>query len=278
MQRRTLQVTGFALLTGLAWAPAACSGSEMGQSGAKAGGSGSAGSAHTSAGTAGKSSTGGSGNSAGSNAAAGNAEGGTATAGETATAGAPLGGAGATAGEAGGPDVGAGGAAGECEAVTAEHVLASGIHVTTCTAIEYATNPPSSGEHYPVWADFGVYDFPLPRGFWMHNLEHGAVVVTYNCEGCDADIVAAKAWLAGLSPDATCAAGPARVLLVPDPELDVPWAASAWGFTLRAKCFDAVAFSDFVTAHAGGALAPEAGICTTGVDFRMDGVDTCGAK
>jgi hypothetical protein len=278
MHRRTLQITGFTLLAGLAWTPAACSGSDTGSSG----GSAAAGSSQTSAGTGGKTSpSGGTKADAGTSNNAGSPEGGSSAPAEAGAAGAPLGlgGAGGSGAEAGSPDPGAGGAVGECEAVAAQHALAPGIHVTACTPIDYATNPPSSGEHYPNWADFGVYDFPLPRGFWMHNLEHGAVVVTYSCgASCAADLAAAKAWLAGLSADATCPSGPPRVLLVPDPKLDVAWAASAWGFTLRAKCFDAAAFTDFVTAHAGGALAPEAGICSTGVDFRMDGVDTCGAK
>jgi hypothetical protein len=68
------------------------------------------------------------------------------------------------------------------------------------------------------------------------------------------------------------------VLLVPDPKLDVRWAASSWGFTLRADCFDAAAFSDFYVKHAGQPLAPEYTLCSTGFDFRAPDADTCGAK
>lgn len=166
-----------------------------------------------------------------------------------------------------------------CAAVTEQQPFVEGVHVDACTPLEHATNPPSSGNHYPAWADFGVYDFPLPRGYWVHNLEHGAVVVTYNCpQGCAEELADAKAWLAQLAPDATCPAGPTRILLVPDPLLDVPWAASAWGFTLRAECFDADTFTTFFVDHAGGSLAPEAALCGTGFDFRADGANICGAK
>jgi hypothetical protein len=179
----------------------------------------------------------------------------------------------------GGAGDAAGGTSATCDAQVAEQPLAVGTHVDVCSDIAYATNPPSSGAHYPVWADFGVYDFPLPRGFWVHNLEHGAVVVTYNCpDGCADEVARAVAWLHGLTPDALCPAGPARALLVPDPKLDARWGASAWGFTLRADCFDPAVFTAFYEARAGGAEAPEAVLCATGADLRDPSANTCGAN
>jgi hypothetical protein len=56
------------------------------------------------------------------------------------------------------------------------------------------------------------------------------------------------------------------VILTPDPKLDVPWAASAWGHTLRSDCFDRDAFESFFDAHAGN--GPEE-VCTPGTDFRQ---------
>jgi hypothetical protein len=164
---------------------------------------------------------------------------------------------------------GAGG--GVCGAVEKREELAAGLHVLECAPIAYATNPPSSGEHYPVWASYGEHDFALPRGYWVHNLEHGSVVVTYNCpEGCEDDLTAARAWLASLEPDVACGSGPARVLLVPDPLLNAPWAASSWGYTLRANCFDADTFSAFYEAHVGQPPAPEASICSPGSAIGRD--------
>jgi hypothetical protein len=40
------------------------------------------------------------------------------------------------------------------------------------------------------------------------------------------------------------------VIVSPDPTLDVPFAASAWGYTLRAQCFDRARFADFIQRHA----------------------------
>lgn len=36
-----------------------------------------------------------------------------------------------------------------------------------------------SGSHRPLWAVYGEYQF-LPRQRWIHNLEHGAVVMLYH--------------------------------------------------------------------------------------------------
>ncbi|MBI2706023.1 MAG: DUF3105 domain-containing protein [Actinobacteria bacterium] len=39
------------------------------------------------------------------------------------------------------------------------------------------SSPPTSGNHNATWADWGVYETPLPSRFQMHNLEHGGVIV-----------------------------------------------------------------------------------------------------
>jgi hypothetical protein len=120
-----------------------------------------------------------------------------------------------------------------------------------------------------VWAAFGVYEFPLPRGYWVHNLEHGAVVISYNCpDGCDADLQAAIAWFNGLPVDSSCqlqGAPQPRALLLPDPLLDVRFAASSWLHTLRADCFDEVAFDEFYESNVGHGLE---NVCSPGMDFR----------
>jgi hypothetical protein len=144
----------------------------------------------------------------------------------------------------------------------ASHPIEGAQHVPICSPITYATNPPSSGDHYPSWADYRTYDRPILRGFWVHSLEHGAVVITYNCPGgCSAEVAAAQAFIDGLPTD--CGPMARRVILTPDPDLDVRFAASAWGFTLRANCFDRDAFSSFFAAHYDH--APES-ICGGGTD------------
>jgi hypothetical protein len=61
--------------------------------------------------------------------------------------------------------------------------------------------------------------------------------------------------------------------MTPDPKLDVPFAASAWGFTLRASCFDADAFRSFATKH--NASGPEP-LCGDGIDLSTGVAAGCG--
>ena len=58
-------------------------------------------------------------------------------------------------------------------------------HVTEGSFIQYQHSPPSSGSHYPAPKDWGFYDQPVAPGYFVHNLEHGGVVVLYDCpSGC----------------------------------------------------------------------------------------------
>ena len=42
--------------------------------------------------------------------------------------------------------------------------------------------PPLSGGHNEYWADWGVYNKPIPYKHQLHNLEHGGVVIHYGTE------------------------------------------------------------------------------------------------
>lgn len=55
-------------------------------------------------------------------------------------------------------------------------------HVADISDITYNSNPPTSGKHFPVWAKKGVYDRIISDGHLIHSLEHGYVVISYNCE------------------------------------------------------------------------------------------------
>ena len=54
-----------------------------------------------------------------------------------------------------------------------------------------------------------------------------------------------------------------RVLVVPDPDLDVQFAAAAWGHMLKADCYDDDLVQAFVEDHYAG--GPE-DTCASGVD------------
>jgi hypothetical protein len=161
----------------------------------------------------------------------------------------------AGAGGSSGNSAGAGGSgSGACTFAEEAHPATSATHLVMCTPITYDSNPPSGGNHYAVWAAFQSYDFPVPAGFLVHALEHGAVVFWYNCpQGCADEVAQAQAMIDALPADDLCGGTGAarRAILVPWPELDARWAASSWGFVTKADCFDAPALSSFYTAHFG---------------------------
>ena len=54
-------------------------------------------------------------------------------------------------------------------------------HIPFGTVWDYQHNPPASGPHWPSPAAWGVHSEVLPREWWVHNLEHGGIVLLYNC-------------------------------------------------------------------------------------------------
>jgi Protein of unknown function (DUF3105) len=205
--------------------------------------------------------------------AAGASSGGASSAGASnaGAGGLPSGGTGGAGGSRAGSS-GGGGGTGECNIRIVESPPTSAIHVELCTEVAYSTNPPSGGDHYAIWAAFQTYDYPVPAGFLVHDLEHGAVVFSYNCpEGCDDEVAEVQAFIDNQPVDPLCASftAPRRVLLVPDPELPSRWAASAWGFALTASCFQSGEFGAFYTAHYG--RGPEQ-LCNDG---RLITADEC---
>jgi len=143
---------------------------------------------------------------------------------------------------------------GTCAVELANPPLEGANHTTQCGPVSYGSKPPSSGTHYPVWPVFRVYSKPVPWGFLVHGLEHGAIVIVYNCpDGCPADVAEAEALWKATSARPGCGKPP--LIVAPDPTLDVRFAATAWGHTLRAPCFDAHAFADFIREHAN--MGPE---------------------
>ena len=43
-------------------------------------------------------------------------------------------------------------------------------HVTDIFGIQYNSNPPTSGSHFPMWAKKGVYDRLISDGYLLHSL------------------------------------------------------------------------------------------------------------
>ncbi|MGH7723230.1 MAG: DUF3105 domain-containing protein [Candidatus Dormibacteria bacterium] len=115
-------------------------------------------------------------------------------------------------------------------------------HVAKGTVVNYNHNPPTSGCHY----NLGVGTAPIPAGvyppavatraqdpltaeYWVHNLEHGYIVVSYNCpSGCDADLQSLNAWFHTLPPDPGGRVAYAKFIAVPYPAQKERWDVESW--------------------------------------------------
>jgi len=124
-------------------------------------------------------------------------------------------------------------------------------HVPEGTQITYKNRPPSSGQHYPVWSQrYGVIEEGLAPGYWVHNLEHGAVAILYNCpEGCPDTVQQLKDLYPNLPKGRNSRGGQPRVLIVPHTDMDTKIAAVAWGWLLKLDGVDADQLTKFVDAH-----------------------------
>ena len=121
------------------------------------------------------------------------------------------------------------------------------LHVPEGSTLTYASNPPASGSHYPVWARYEEFTTALPRGYWVHNLEHGAIVFLHRPDAPPATVDALRSVYRSLSLDPTC--NHRLALLTPDPLLPRPVAAVAADWLLMADSVDAAALNAFVAAR-----------------------------
>jgi hypothetical protein len=136
-------------------------------------------------------------------------------------------------------------------------------------ASSYNSSPPSSGSHCNTWGHYATYGAtrPLPACNFLHNLEHGAIVLLYNCpEGCPEVVETLEGIIAAPPDDPDCIAP--RLVLTPYEEMDAKVAAAAWGYTWTSDCIDDAAresLVDFIEAHIGTrGDSPEATICGNG--------------
>jgi hypothetical protein len=106
--------------------------------------------------------------------------------------------------------------------------------------IDYPDSPPASGNHDACWARWGVHESEVPARNWVHNLEHGGVVLLHHCpDGCAADLEAFT----------NLARQKQRTLLTPYAALPTRFAIVAWGHRLLSDCLDLEAFAAFYAAR-----------------------------
>jgi hypothetical protein len=114
----------------------------------------------------------------------------------------------------------------------------------------YNSNPPTSGPHAAQFANWGISDLAIPKEQAVHNMEHGGVVVWYNCNAQpilsgDACTELRNQLSAVVS---TAIAGGAHVLMTPYSDMDHHIALTAWGFLATFDTFDQAHVQAFIDA------------------------------
>jgi hypothetical protein len=120
-------------------------------------------------------------------------------------------------------------------------------HVADGTEVAYKSRPPASGSHYPTWSQtYGFMNPVPPTGIWLHNLEHGAIAMLYNCpEACPELEQQLKDLYPTLPLGRNARGGRARALIMPYLDMDHKLAIVAWGWMLELDNFDADQITKF---------------------------------
>jgi hypothetical protein len=142
-------------------------------------------------------------------------------------------------------------------------------------SVKYAFCPPTSGDHYIIAGQapmqpqvYGAAQERNPQ-YWVHNLEHGYVVLAYRCPSgvlgqgdciSQSDMTQIQAWYnnAPPPPASTCAK---KVLAVRFDSMNTRFALIAWDRVLLMDTFDPAAAQTFAGQWEDAPTTPERGAC-----------------
>lgn len=132
-----------------------------------------------------------------------------------------------------------------CPAVVGQGFCSEGaMHVPQDTEIEWLSDPPHSGPHYPMWETWGEHETLVPRGNWVHNLEHGGIVLGYRCNDDCLEERAVLQEVIAMRPEL-------RILMTRDPVLpgEERFSAISWTWVHRFDEPDLAELLCFVDQH-----------------------------
>lgn len=121
-------------------------------------------------------------------------------------------------------------------------------HIRVGTSASDWESFPTSGNHWGAWAAWGrEYSRPVMRGFLLHGLEHGGIVLSYKCRSASESSAcrSARDQLVGLQRSF----GWRRVIVTPDPTQPAMFGVRMWRWGYLADCFDSASANAFMRAH-----------------------------
>jgi hypothetical protein len=139
-------------------------------------------------------------------------------------------------------------------------------HVTG--PVTYSVTPPVGGQHNATWMNCGIYDQPVPSERAVHNLEHGAVWITYQPSLPPSEVSQLRAFVERQTMVPSTEGAASRYMdLTPYPGLTSPIVISSWGFQLTVSSPADPRLQQFVNKfRASATYSPEyGGACTGGV-------------
>jgi len=122
-------------------------------------------------------------------------------------------------------------------------------HVAQGTNVPYRNRPPSSGDHYDQPAGYGFFQRDIPTGNWVHDLEHGGIVVLYRPDLCDQTCQNQLQDTYNSVPSSALFPGTRKMLVVPYTDMDHEIATVAWGWLDEMDAFDKDRITAFYKAH-----------------------------
>ncbi len=121
-------------------------------------------------------------------------------------------------------------------------------HVPAGTLVTYGHYPPTSGPHWPTPAPWGEYEQEIPPELWVHNLEHGGVLILYRCDTPCPELVQQLREVYATFPKSKY--GHVKLLIAPNRKLNARLAILAWTWIDELEAFDRERLLRFYQAHA----------------------------
>jgi len=134
--------------------------------------------------------------------------------------------------------------------------------------VTYSVTPPVGGPHNATWMNCGIYGQPVPNERAVHNLEHGAVWITYQPSLPPSQVSQLRALVDKQTMVPSAEGAASRYMdLSPYPGLPAPIVVSSWGFQLKLSSPTDSRLQQFVNKfRASATYTPEyGGACTGGV-------------
>lgn len=132
----------------------------------------------------------------------------------------------------------------------------------------YNSNPPSSGPHYndaQAPTEWGIYTTPVQDEVFVHNEEHGGVIITYNPTLLPPDQLKQLQALFG-QPSSNKNFSASKYVVTPRPADTHAIELAAWTYTLSLDKYDEATIIQFYQQHAGKAPEPMGGPTNTPIN------------